>query len=83
MRVYKTSTTRVTQDKATPQPAQDKDTGAKPKFTFVNPGVSPVPRWQHILNLTQPNTSYIAQPLHIPKLPFFSGSEDPQKGECS
>lgn len=72
----------MTQDKTTPQPAQDKDTGAKPKFTFVNPGVSPVPRLQHILNMTQPNTSYIAQ-THIPKLPFFSGSEEPQKGECS
>ena len=40
-------------------------------------------RWQHILNITQPNTSYIVQPLHIPKLPFFNGSEEPQKGECS
>lgn len=29
------------------------------------------------------NTSYVAQPFNFPKLPFFSGSEEPQKGETS
>ncbi|MCG7867590.1 MAG: hypothetical protein JAY74_14665 [Candidatus Thiodiazotropha taylori] len=56
--------------------------GAIPKFNF--PGVSPVPRFQQLLNNSQPfNTSYIAQPYNAPKLPFFSGSEEPSKGEVT
>ena len=56
--------------------------GAIPKFNF--PGVSPVPRLQQLLNNSQPfNTSYIAQPYNVPKLPFFSGSEEPSKGEVT
>ena len=29
------------------------------------------------------NFSFVAQPFNIPKLPFFSGSEEPQKGETT
>lgn len=68
---------------STPQVAPGKDMGAKPKFSFVAPGLSPVTRMQQLLNTSKPNTSFVAQPFHIPKLPFFSGSEEPQKGECS
>lgn len=55
----------------------------KSKFTFHPPGVSPIPRLQQILNNSQLNTSYIAQPITLPKLPFFSGAEEITKGETS
>ena len=69
---------------STPQANQTVDLGTKPKFTFPNPGVSPVPRLQQILNASRPfNTTYAAQSYQVPKLPFFSGSEEPQKGETT
>lgn len=60
--------------------------GAKPKFTFRNPlsTPSPVPRLQQILNASQGhNVTYIPQNFNFPKLPIFSGSEVPQKGEVT
>lgn len=69
---------------STPQANQTVDLGTKPKFTFTNPGVSPVPRLQQMLNASKPfNTTYAAQSYQVPKLPFFSGSEEPQKGETT
>lgn len=53
------------------------------------PSMSPGPRLQLLLNGSQKlnesklNKSYAAQPFSYPKLPFFSGSEEPQKGETS
>ena len=41
-------------------------------------------RMQHILNTSQPaNTSFIAPSYSLPKLPSFSGSEIPPKGEVT
>ena len=60
--------------------------GAKPKFTFRNPlsTPSPVPRLQQILNASQgQNVTYSPQNFNFPKLPIFSGSEVPQKGEVT
>lgn len=57
--------------------------GAKPKFNFAFPSVSPVPRFQQFNTSHQLNTSYIAQPYNAPKLPFFSGADEPSKGETS
>lgn len=60
--------------------------GAKPKFTFRNPlsTPSPVPRLQQIINASQGhNVTYIPQNFNFPKLPIFSGSEIPQKGEVT
>ena len=53
----------------------------KPKAPkFQTPGFSPVPR----LNLdTSHNITNIVSGPYIPKLPVFSGSEEPQKGETS
>lgn len=61
------------------------------KVTFANPTISPIPpRLQFLFNQSQQldtskqlNTSYVAPPFNYPKLPFFSGSEEPQKGETS
>ena len=58
----------------------------RPRFTFRNPldASSPIPRFQQrFINSPGFNTSFIAQPFHPPKLPIFSGSEEPQKGETS
>lgn len=58
----------------------------RPKLSFAFPGVTPIPRLQHtsLLNNSQPvNASYIAPSYSQPKLPFFSGSDEPPKGEVS
>lgn len=56
----------------------------RPKFGFPFPGPSPIPRLQQIFSNSQPlNTSYIAPPYSQPKLPIFSGQEDPPKGEVT
>ena len=67
----------------TPSPATQ---GAKPKFTFAYPNTTPtpVPRLQHTANFSHMlNTSYVPQNFTFPKLPVFSGSEVPQKGEAT
>lgn len=60
------------------------------KLQMLFPGMSPVPRLQFINTSTAPppspqvlNTSYMAPSYNIPKLPFFSGSQEPSKGETS
>lgn len=72
---------------STPQVTKATETGAqatRPKFTFTNPGISPVPRLQQVLNSSHvSNTSFVAPPFNFPKLPFFSGSEEPLKGETT
>ena len=55
----------------------------KPKTTFAFPGMSPVPPRLQLKNSQLYNTSYMAPPYNLPKLPFFSGSEEPQKGETT
>lgn len=58
--------------------------GQMPLFDFRAPGVSPIPRLQQTLNNSAAqNTSYAAPTFNPPKLPFFSGSEEPQKGETT
>ena len=67
---------------STPQANQTVDLGTKPKFTFPNPGVSPVPRLQQILNASRPfNSTYAAQSYKVPKLPFLVGRRSPRKGK--
>lgn len=63
--------------------------GAKPKappqtkFNFTLPGASPIPRLAFLNQTNQQNMStYVPNP-YVPKLPIFSGSEEPQKGETS
>ena len=59
---------------------------AKPKALFSTPTITstPVPRFQHLLNASQAlNTSYVPPNYNFPKLPIFSGSEAPQKGETT
>lgn len=58
-------------------------TVVQPNLNFAFPGFSPVPRLQHLGNSQLQNSSYMASPYNVPKLPFFSGSEEPQKGETS
>ena len=60
--------------------------GAKPKVLFSTPTSTstPVPRFQHLANASQVlNTSYVPPNYNFPKLPIFSGSEVPQKGETT
>ena len=66
-----------------PEAVKPSHPGAKPKFTFQYPGISPVPRLQYLNNSQLFNNSYMPQSYHVPKLPFFSGSEEPQKGEVT
>ena len=70
-RIPSASTPQVSQAPSVTQP--------KPNFTF--PQFSPV---QRLLQNTQPlNTSCMPSTYHIPKLPLFSGSDEPQKGETT
>lgn len=55
-----------------------------PLFNLRAPAYSPVPRLSNLLNNSAAqNTSFAAQPYNPPKLPFFSGSEEPAKGETT
>lgn len=59
-----------------------------PRLQFLfnnpqNPNSSQVNTSPHNPNVSQVNTSFTAQPYNYPKLPFFSGSEEPQKGETT
>lgn len=68
---------------STPQVTKTPDV-TRPKLNFTYAGLTPVPRLQHSGNMTQvPNTSFMPSQVNVPKLPFFSGSEEPQKGETS
>ena len=55
--------------------------GTRPKFTFQAPGISPISRLKFNNTLPQ-NTSFVPS-SYVPKLPTFSGAEEPQKGETS
>lgn len=89
---HKTSTPKTTKEDPIVRPKVflPQATGVQDtKVTFATPVVSPVPRLQ-LHNISQQlnaskqlNTSYVAQPFSFPKLPFFSGSEEPQKGETT
>lgn len=60
--------------------------GAKSKFTFGNPLVTPPPTHtlHDVLSESQMhNVTYVPQNYNFPKLPIFSGSEVPQKGEVT
>lgn len=71
---------------STPQVPKEPD-ATQPKFTI--PGLTPLPRLRlggisNLHNISQvPNTSFVASQYNLPKLPFFSGSEEPQKGETT
>ena len=69
---------------STPVPGAESG-GAKPKTTYppppLIPGQSPIQRF--LFNKSLPNTSSLSSGPYIPKLPIFSGSEEPSKGEAS
>lgn len=72
--IPKTSTPRVP---LTPQPPN-------PLFRPRTPGTSPISRLQQLIGSPVTNQSFAAVPsYHPPKLPFFSGSDEPGKGETS
>ena len=72
--IPKTSTPRVP---LTPQPPN-------PLFRPRTPGTSPISRLQQLIGSPVTNQSFAAVPAyHPPKLPFFSGSDEPGKGETS
>ena len=60
---------------------QKKPNVSFPKFTV--PGISPIPRLQLGNESNLLNASYLTPAYNIPKLPFFSGSLEPQKGETT
>ena len=60
---------------------QKKPNVSFPKFTV--PGISPIPRLQLGNESNLLNASYMTPAYNIPKLPFFSGSLEPQKGETT
>ena len=62
--------------KVPPQPTQ-------PKLNFTLPGASPIPRLNFLNQSNQQNMSAYVPSPYVPKLPIFSGSEEPQKGETS
>lgn len=57
----------------------------RPKFGFTFPGPSPIRGLQHFMSSTpQPlNASYATPSYSQPKLPIFSGQDDPPKGEVT
>ena len=71
---------------STPQVPKVPD-ATQPKFTFL--GFTLVLRLRlggigNLDNIFQvPNTSFVASLYHLPKLPFFSGSEEMQIGETT
>ena len=62
--------------KGPPQPTQ-------PKLNFTLSGASPIPRFNFLNQSNQQNMNAYAPGPYVPKLPIFSGSEEPQKGETS
>lgn len=83
---------------STPHPTKD-DSVTRPKvsmpqttevqqqnFTFASPALASVPRLKFLSqsqSSKQLNASFQALPYSYPKLPFFSGSEEPQKNETT
>ncbi|MCG8113686.1 MAG: hypothetical protein N0E59_23285, partial [Candidatus Thiodiazotropha taylori] len=75
----------VDQSTSTPGPA--KADGAKSKLSFNPPGFSPIPRHQPSQNIVNSsailNATANTPSFPIPKLPFFSGSDQLQKGDTT
>ena len=69
---------------STPDAKKVQFEGAGSKLlSFINKGQAPSPVPRFTFNNTLPhNTSYVPSP-YVPKLPTFSGSEEPQKGETT
>lgn len=76
---------------STPKPSPAEFDGTKPKAIFTSnvplaaqsPAFSPIPRLS-FPNLTQQqNVSTFVPNSYVPKLPIFSGAEEPQKGETT
>ena len=69
---------------STPDAKKVQFEGAGSKLlSFINKGQAPSPVPRFNFNNTLPhNTSYVPSP-YVPKLPTFSGSEEPQKGETT
>ena len=69
---------------STPDAEKVQFEGAGSKLlSFINKGQAPSPVPRFTFNNTLPhNTSYVPSP-YVPKLPTFSGSEEPQKGETT
>lgn len=74
---------------STPKPSPAEFDGTKPKTILADklklnaqsPAFSPIPRFP---NLTQQqNISTFIPNSYVPKLPIFSGTEEPQKGETT
>lgn len=71
--IPKTSTPRVPLPPQTP----------KTLFGARTPGLAPGSRLQQLLNISGANQSIAVPSYNPPKLPFFSGSDEPAKGETS
>ena len=69
---------------STPDAKKVQFEGAGSKLlSFINKGQAPSPVPRFTFNNTLPhNTLYVPSP-YVPKLPTFSGSEEPQKGETT
>ena len=55
----------------------------QPKLNFTLSGASPIPHFNFLNQSNQQNMSTHVPSPYVPKLPIFSGSEEPQKGETS
>lgn len=81
------SSNRGTQNTSTPKSGEQNTSlrfptpaSARPKI--VNPGAGHSPRLSFLQNTLLQNAGNF-QNTYVPKLPIFSGSEEPQKGEAS
>lgn len=82
---YEDLVARASMVPATSTPNPDKSGATKPKTPKLKPniiGQSPIARLS-LLGNSQQNTSSLPHGPYIPKLPIFSGSEEPAKGEAS
>lgn len=74
-------------DQSTSTPGPAKADGAKSKLSFNPPGFSPIPRHQPSQNIVNSsailNATANTPSFPIPKLPFFSGSDQLQKGDTT
>ena len=68
--------------RSTPHKKMGEKSVEQPQFTFTIPDISPIPRLNFLNQTLLQNTSFSQSP-YVPKLPIFSGAEEPQKGETS
>lgn len=76
-------------ENATSTPSPNEFDGTRPKtkpdykVSFPPLKLSPIQRFPFLNQSQQQNTSTLPSNPYIPKLPIFSGTEEPQKGETS